>query len=216
MFGSVAEAVLLDGELSETHGDVDVAIPRTELGLRQGQLAVLGFDAFNVYYEPRPGLPLVYGSARGDLALELSLVDFDPAGIPFFAVRTNGRAVAISLPADLFLWPPTVIDQVEIHTLSPLARSRASRRGRYQRLRPGASGQGRRPASADDRHVLPQRRPRAAPTHDYADRRRRVAAHTTARVMLTPEPRSDLGGNVTAMSWRSSHHACRRTSSAPR
>ena len=121
MFGSVAEAVLLDGGLSETHGDVDVAIPRTELGLRLGQLAVLGFDAFNVYYEPRPGLPLVYGSARGDLALELSLVDFDPAGIPFFAVRTNGRAVAISLPADLFLWPPTVIDQVEIHTLSPLA-----------------------------------------------------------------------------------------------
>jgi hypothetical protein len=121
VFGSVAEAVLLDGELSETHGDVDVAIPRTELGLRLRQLAVLGFDAFSVYYEPRPGLPLVYGSARGDLALELSLVDFDPAGIPFFAVRTNGRAVAIVLPADLFLWPPTVIDQVEIHTLSPLA-----------------------------------------------------------------------------------------------
>src|SRR5262249_18222858 len=78
VFGSVAEAVLLDDELSKTHGDVDVAIPRTELGLRLRQLAVLGFDAFNVYYEPRPGLPLVYGSARGDLVLELSLVDFDP------------------------------------------------------------------------------------------------------------------------------------------
>ena len=93
VFGSVAEAVLLDGELSETHGDVDVAIPRTELGLRLRQLAVLGFDAFNVYYEPRPGLPLVYGSARGDLALELSLVDFDPAGIPSSPfVLTAGRS----------------------------------------------------------------------------------------------------------------------------
>ena len=121
VFGSVAEAVLLDGALSATHGDVDVAIPRTELELRLGQLAALGFDAFTVYYEPRPGLPLIYGSARGDLALELSLVDYDPAGNPFFVVRTDGGAVAIALPADLFLWPPTVIDQVVIHTLSPLA-----------------------------------------------------------------------------------------------
>ena len=121
VFGSVAEAVLLDGALSATHGDVDVAIPRTELELRLGQLAVLGFDAFTVYYEPRPGLPLVYGSARGDLALELSLVDYDPAGNPFFVVRTDGGAVAIALPADVFLWPPTVIDQVVVHTVSPLA-----------------------------------------------------------------------------------------------
>ena len=141
VFGSVAEAVLLDGALSATHGDVDVAIPRTELELRLGQLAVLGFDAFRVYYEPRPGLPLVYGSARGDLALELSLVDYDPAGNPFFVVRTDGCAVAIALPADLFLWPPTVIDQVVIHTLSPLAlvhvRAGASATSAFGPKRPG-------------------------------------------------------------------------------
>jgi len=121
VFGSVAEAALLDGELSQTHGDVDVLIPRTDLEWRLGQLAVLGFNAFAVYYEPRPGLPLVYGSTRGDLALELSLVDYDPAGNPFFVVRTDDGAVAISVPADLFQWPPTVIDDVVIHTLSPLA-----------------------------------------------------------------------------------------------
>lgn len=96
-------------------------IPRTELEWRLRQLAVLGFDAFTVYYEPRPGLPLVYGCTRGDLALELSLVDYDPAGNPFFVVRTDDAAVAISVPADLFRWPPTVIDGVSIHTLSPLA-----------------------------------------------------------------------------------------------
>jgi hypothetical protein len=121
VFGSVAETALLDGRLSRSFGDVDVVIPRTELEWRLRQLAMLGFDAFTVYYEPRPGLPLVYGSARGDLALELSLVDYDSAGNPFFVVRTEEGAVAITVPADVFGWPPTVVDGVAIHTLSPLA-----------------------------------------------------------------------------------------------
>jgi hypothetical protein len=121
VFGSVAETALLDGELSDSYGDVDVVIPRTELEWRLQQLALLGFDAFSVYYEPRPGLPLVYGSTRGDLALELSLVDYDYGGNPFFVVLTDEGAVAISVPADVFRWPPTVIDGVSVHTLSPLA-----------------------------------------------------------------------------------------------
>lgn len=50
--GSVAQAALLDGELSQSHGDVDLVISRTELEWRLRQLAVLGFDAFTVYYEP--------------------------------------------------------------------------------------------------------------------------------------------------------------------
>jgi hypothetical protein len=141
VFGSVAEEALLDGELSQSHGDVDVLIPRTELEWRLRQLAVLGFDAFTVYYEPRPGLPLVYGCTRGDLALELGLVDYDPAGDPFFVVRTDDGAVAISVPADLFRWPPTVIEGVSIHTLSPLAlvhlRAGASATGAFGPERPG-------------------------------------------------------------------------------
>ena len=59
VFGSVAETALLDGELSHAYGDVDVLVPRTELEWRLRQLAMLGFDDFTVYYEPRPGLPLV-------------------------------------------------------------------------------------------------------------------------------------------------------------
>lgn len=121
VFGSIAEAALLDGELSHSYSDVDVLIPRTDLEWRRRQLAALGFDTFTVYYEPRPGQPLVYGGTRGDLALELSLVDYDPTGNPFFVVRTDEGAVAISAPADLFEWPPTAIDGVSIHTLSPLA-----------------------------------------------------------------------------------------------
>jgi hypothetical protein len=141
VFGSVAETALLDRQLSRSFGDVDVLIPRTELEWRLQQLAILGFAAFTVYYEPRPGLPLVYGSSRDDLALELSLVDYDPAGNPYFVVRDDEGAVAISVSADLFRWPPTVIDGIPIHTLSPLAlvqlRAGAIATGAFGPERPG-------------------------------------------------------------------------------
>ena len=121
IFGGIAETVLLERALSPSHGDVDVLIPRDELELRTEQLAELGFNGFAVYYEPRPGRPLVLGSTRGDLALELNLLDHDATGNPFFAVRTEDGPVAISMPRDLFDWPPTIIDGVQIRTLSPLA-----------------------------------------------------------------------------------------------
>ena len=121
VFGSVAEAALLEGKLADSHGDIDVLIPRSELGLRLVQLDELGFGEFTVYYEPQPGLPLVYGSTRNEMALELSLFDLDPAGIPFFVVSTDDGPAAISMPPDLLQWSPTIIDGVPIHTLSPLA-----------------------------------------------------------------------------------------------
>ena len=121
VFGSVAEAALLEGKLAESHGDIDLLSPRSELERRLRQLGELGFAEFGVYYEPRPGLPLVYGSTRDDLALELSLFDLDPAGNPFFVVSTEAGPAAISMPPDLLQWPPTIIDSVPIHTLSPLA-----------------------------------------------------------------------------------------------
>jgi len=121
VFGGIAEEVLLDRELSASHGDVDVLIPRDQLELRTEQLGELGFRDFAVYYEPLPGRPLVLGSSRGEVALELNLVDRDESGRPFFAVETDGGPVAISVPQDLFDWPPTIIDGVSIHTLSPLA-----------------------------------------------------------------------------------------------
>lgn len=121
IFGGIAEAVLLDRALKPSHSDVDVLIRRDELELRTEQLAELGFYDFAVYYEPRPGRPLVLGSSRGDLAIELNLVDHDATGSPFFVVRTEDGPVAISMPRDLFDWPPTIIDGVPIRTLSPLA-----------------------------------------------------------------------------------------------
>ena len=121
IFGGIAEGVLLDRAVGPSHGDVDVLIPRDQLELMTEQLGELGFHDFAVYYEPRPGRPLVLGSSRGDLALELNLLDRDATGSPYFAVRTEDGPVAISMPRNLFDWPPTIIDGVPIRTLSPLA-----------------------------------------------------------------------------------------------
>jgi hypothetical protein len=117
IFGGVAESVLLDGRLRDDHGDLDVLIPRDELELRAGQLSALGFSPLTVYYEPRPGLPLVYGCERGDLHLELSIVDYDETGAPYFVA--NGAAITVA--SDLFDWPATVVAGIPIRTVSPLA-----------------------------------------------------------------------------------------------
>ena len=121
VFGGVAEAALLDGRLDPSHGDVDLLTPRTEVEHRIERLGDFGFAPFEVFYEPRPGLPLVYGATRDDLALELSVLDYDSAGIPYFALPAEAGVVAVALPADLFEWPPTIVSGLRIHTLSPLA-----------------------------------------------------------------------------------------------
>ncbi len=121
VFGGVAEAALLDGRLDPSHGDVDILTPRTEVEQRIEQLGDFGFAPFEVYFEPRPDLPLVYGSTRDDLSLELSVVDYDSAGMPYFALPADAGVVAVAVPGDLFEWPPTIVSGVPIHTLSPLA-----------------------------------------------------------------------------------------------
>jgi hypothetical protein len=121
VFGGIAEEALLDGALSSSHGDVDVLIPRHELGSQVERFGELGFRDFAVYYEPRPGRPSVLGSSYAELALELSLVDYDATGSPYFPVRSENGVVAIFVPHDMFAWPATTIDDVPIRTLSPLA-----------------------------------------------------------------------------------------------
>ena len=121
VFGGIAEAVLLDGRLDPSHGDIDVLTPRAELEFHIERLGDLGFAPFDVYYEPRPGLPLVFGSTRGGLALELSVLDYDPAGMPYFVLGADSGLASVALPADLFDWPSTIVSGVPVHTLSPLA-----------------------------------------------------------------------------------------------
>lgn len=121
MFGGVAEAVLLSGRLDLSHGDLDLLTPRSQVEHRIQQLGEFGFAPFEVLYEPRPGLPLVYGSTRDDLAVELSVLDYDSTGMPYFALPADAAVVAAAMPTSVFEWPPTIVGGVRIHTLSPLA-----------------------------------------------------------------------------------------------
>ena len=120
VFGSVAEAVLLEGRPMESHGDVDVLVPRDELEFQRERL-VAAARAVRRLLRTRPGLPLVLGSTRGEHSLELNAVDYDQSGDPYFAVRTDPGLVSIAVPGDIFEWPPTQVGEVTVRTVSPLA-----------------------------------------------------------------------------------------------
>jgi hypothetical protein len=121
VFGGIAEDALLDHELSRPHSDIDVMVLRGELGQRLRQCEALGFDGFEVYYEPVPGSPLVLGGHRGSLNLELGILDKDRHGHYFTVADRAGERYNIYLPEDSFAYPVTRIGDTPIQTLSPLA-----------------------------------------------------------------------------------------------
>ena len=74
-----------------------------------------------MYYEPVRDKPLVLGGHRGDLNLELGILDRDDQGHYFTVADRAGDLYKIRLPDDLFAYPATLIEGTPIHTLSPLA-----------------------------------------------------------------------------------------------
>jgi hypothetical protein len=121
VFGGIAEDALLDHELSRPHSDIDVMVLRGELDQRLRQCEALGFDHFEVYYEPVPGRPLVLGGRRGDLNLELGILDRDGRGHYITVAGEAGDLYNIYLPDGSFAHPATRIGGRPIQTLSPLA-----------------------------------------------------------------------------------------------
>jgi hypothetical protein len=132
---------------------------RDELGQRLSQCEALGFDGFEVYYEPIRGRPLVLGGHRGGLNLELGILDRDGRGHYFTVADEAGERYNIYLPDGSFAYPVTRIEGRPIQTLSPLAL--------YQ-LRAGLditrTFGGMRP-----KDIAPQRRLRAAFLADQAE-----------------------------------------------
>lgn len=140
VFGGVAEDALLDHGLSRPHSDIDVMVLREELSERLGQCRTLGFDGFEVYYEPIPDKPLVLGGHSGNLNLELGILDRDERGHYFTVAGRTGDLYRIYLPDDLFSYPATLIEDIPVRTLSPLAlyqiRSGLDITGTFGGLRP--------------------------------------------------------------------------------
>ena len=121
LFGGVAEDVLMSGDLDKPHGDVDLLVRRSSLTSAKDQCEQLGFGSLQIFYEPRAGLPLVLGSSDGTFDIELGVSDEEHGEHFFVAGDSQGRLFRVSLPSDVYEYPPTVIDGLTIHTISPLA-----------------------------------------------------------------------------------------------
>jgi len=99
----------------------DVLVARAMLERHLGQLGSLGFTDFDVFFESRPGVPLVLGAAHGGLNVEVGLFDELELGTASFVLPIEGRLVRITLPADTLRYPVASVDGVPIRTISPLA-----------------------------------------------------------------------------------------------
>lgn len=122
LFGGFAEDALLGGSISRHHDDVDLIIPRDRLPEGLEIFDDLGFAPPEVRFEPSPGRPLVMGTVRDELNLEMSVVDVAPGGSKSFTVPDHdGRLHRVLLPIDMFSWPAVELEQIAVRTISPLA-----------------------------------------------------------------------------------------------
>jgi hypothetical protein len=120
IFGGFAEDVLLNGRVARPHSDLDVLMYRDEVDQRLGQFATLGFTAWEVWYMPRPGLPLVYHAASNGIDLEPSVFERDGTGCYFVLEDLTDTLNRVYLPDDAFAYPPIPADGIDYRILSPL------------------------------------------------------------------------------------------------
>ena len=121
VFGGVAEDALFHGRPRWPHSDIDAFIYRDEVDLRLAQFAQLGYTDFDVWYEPRPGLPAVFHATGPGLDLESTVLDRDAAGAHFVMEDLTGRLHRVYFPADTFDYPLLEADGLVYRLVSPLA-----------------------------------------------------------------------------------------------
>lgn len=122
VFGGYAEDALLHGRVSRPHDDLDVLVARPIASELIARLEGLGFRPFDVLFEPVAGRPLVLGSSRGSLNVELGLYDGgESMRPPSFVIPWADRPFRVTLPDDTLDHPTSAIDGVPIRTISPLA-----------------------------------------------------------------------------------------------
>jgi hypothetical protein len=120
IFGGFAEDVLFNGRIAKPHSDVDMLVYRDDIDLRMEQFRSLGFTDWEVWWQPRPGLPLVYHSTSDGLDLEPSVFERDARGSSFVIDDRAGVLHRVMLPEDTFAYPPIACDDLEFRIVSPL------------------------------------------------------------------------------------------------
>ncbi|HXG76155.1 MAG TPA: hypothetical protein VNJ53_06265 [Gaiellaceae bacterium] len=129
VMGGYAEDALLAGSVTRPHADVDWLVPRAELELRLEQAAGLGFEGFETWGEAAPGVPFYLSADRGDLRLEIGVLD-ELAGEHWICVHklffeVDGTeppaGYRVLMPPDTFAHPRARLDGIAIPVVSPLA-----------------------------------------------------------------------------------------------
>ena len=121
VFGGIAEEALLEGTVSREHGDIDVLVDRKALRAHIEAFEAIGYPAPQVYFEVVPGQPLVLGTERDGMPLEVGVYDEIEAGVASFVLPTERGLTRFNLPEDTFHHPITEIDGTPVRTVSPLA-----------------------------------------------------------------------------------------------
>lgn len=121
LFGGFAEDALLGGRIRRHHDDVDVMIARDALDRGLQVFGELGFEPPEIRFEPVPGAPLVMGTVRDGLNLELSVIDMVEGEPPSFTLPAEHGLVRVLMPPDTWSWPPCGLEGISVRTISPLA-----------------------------------------------------------------------------------------------
>lgn len=123
VFGGIAEEALLEGSVTQEHGDVDLLVNRNALSRHIAGFEAIGYPSPQVYFEVVPDQPLVLGTERDGMPLEIGIYDEDEMepGVASFVLPTEEGLRRFILPDDTLTHRITEIDGMSVRTVSPLA-----------------------------------------------------------------------------------------------
>ncbi len=141
LFGGVSEDALLHSDWVRPHDDIDILVERPHFPAAIESSRGLGFQDFEVRFQPFPDTPVVVGCIQEGNNLEISICDRDDGGrVFFYMVEDTGGVVRVQLADGVFDHPAVALDGVEVRTVSPLAqyqiRSGIALAGGFGALRP--------------------------------------------------------------------------------
>ena len=78
LFGGVAEDAFLHGSWVRPHDDIDVLVFRDDLPRHLENAAAIGFQRFEIRFQPLPDVPVVVGAIHRRSNLEISVTTGPP------------------------------------------------------------------------------------------------------------------------------------------
>lgn len=123
IFGGFAEEALLFGKTTRKHDDVDILTLRKDTDRMVKLFQTFGFKDYEIYLMDPSNHPTVLHSENDGLAVEICIFDVDKSGRLYFDIygETDKERFRIYLAKDVYDYPKSKLDVIEIQTVSPLA-----------------------------------------------------------------------------------------------